>query len=62
MRLNNELFRKFNAIPNIPNKKECWGKKYSSKCPCSGILTAIRNRYTGKISASCDNCNFKIIE
>lgn len=50
------------SMPDIPKDKKYWGKEYTSKCPYGGTITAYRNTYNGHIHASCDKCDFRMME
>lgn len=56
------VWSRIQAIPDIPKARKYWGKEYTSKCPCGGIMTACRNTYNGHIRVSCDKCNFSMME
>lgn len=60
--MSEEMLAKLKAIPNIPDKRTQWGKIYRNNCPCGGIITASRSLYNGHLHASCDRCDFRIME
>ncbi len=53
---------KLRVVPNIPQRKECWGIEYSSKCTCGGTMVAIREKSNGHLRVYCEKCGFQIIE
>ena len=50
------------AMPDIPNEKNYWGKTYQSECVCGGIITAMRSTVNGHLRAKCDRCGWNMIE
>ena len=56
-----ENFKRLNCVPEIPDEKEYWGKKYTSTCVCGGTITAIRSTLNGHIRAKCDKCGWNMI-
>ena len=57
-----DLKVRLESMPKIPKARRYWGKKYTSKCPCGGTITAIRSTYNGHLQASCDKCDFSMME
>lgn len=60
--LSEEMLAKLKATPNIPDKRTQWGKIYRNTCPCGGTITASRDLYSGHLHASCDKCEFRLME
>lgn len=55
-----EMLAKVDAAPDIP--PDIRGVIYTSTCTCGGTISATRSRYNGHYRASCNKCDWRMIE